>query len=292
MIRPIHRTGRSSRGGRVSGCVFEMPRHYTGRGRVWLPSAGAPSSRDAADPACLGGDARLRAGGRRSAGGTETASTATDATGAPDPTGGSGTGGQSSTTGSSGAPEPTTVGTTATSSGDEPTSGTSSPDPGGDPGVSCQQFCDRLTACELDGAFDGCPCQPELLSGAQCLQRWQLAAKCFEIDTCRSLQSGESPCWNDYLAAMEWCLFGEDGCELFHEFGEDTPPDGCVYVDESSRRRAAASCATRPSAAARSTACRSGRARPRACATTSSWPRRASTPAVAAERVARPRGLP
>lgn len=164
---------------------------------------------------------------------TETAaSTATDATGAPDPTGGSGTDGQSGTSGSSGAPEPTTGGTTSTASGSEPTSGTSSSDPGGDPATVCQQFCDRLVACELDGAFDVCPCDPAKVSGAECLKRWKAAAECFEGDTCRSLESGESPCWNDYLAASDWCLFGEDGCEIFHEFGEDTPPDGCVYVDE------------------------------------------------------------
>lgn len=164
---------------------------------------------------------------------TETAaSTATDATGAPDPTGGSGTGGQPGTSESSGAPEPTTGGATASSSGSEPTSGTSSSDPGRDPAAVCQQFCDRLMACELEGAFDGCPCQPELLSGTNCLQRWQLAAACFEKDTCRSLESGESPCWNDFSAATEWCLFGDDGCEIFQEFGGDTPPDGCVYVDE------------------------------------------------------------
>ncbi|WP_434422876.1 hypothetical protein [Nannocystis pusilla] len=164
---------------------------------------------------------------------TETAaSTATDATGAPDPTGGSGTGGQSSTSSSSGAPEPTTGGTASPSSGSEPTTtGVDSSEPPGDPTQVCQRFCDRFTACELDYLFDGCPCAPEQVEGVECLHHWALTAGCFEIDSCESLGSQLSPCWDDFYATQDWCLYGDDGCEIFGEAGEHVPEDSCAYTD-------------------------------------------------------------
>lgn len=226
MIRPTHRTGRSSSGGRVSGRVFAMLRHYTGRGRDWLASAGVPSWGMRRTwlvwvvmLACehKGGDPQ---------GETQTAaSTATDATGAPNPTEVSGSG--VSTGGATSEGEPTSTTSAASTASTASTSGLED-----DPEVLCQQFCDRLVACELDGVFDGCPCQPDQVSGTQCVHRWGLTVECFAIDTCESLESGASPCWKDFQNATNWCLYGDDGCLVVEESGDDTPADGCVFVDE------------------------------------------------------------
>ncbi|MDC0717428.1 hypothetical protein [Nannocystis bainbridge] len=159
------------------------------------------------------------------------ASTATDATGAPNPTEVSGSG--VSTGGTTSEGEPTSTTSTASTTDTASTASTASTSGlEDDPEVLCQQFCDRLVACGLDGVFDGCPCQPDQVSGTQCVHHWGLTVECFATNTCESLESEASPCWKDFQNAVDWCRYGEDGCAIFQEFGGEEPSDGCVFVDE------------------------------------------------------------
>ncbi|MEZ4453062.1 MAG: hypothetical protein R3B09_26615 [Nannocystaceae bacterium] len=97
--------------------------------------------------------------------------------------------------------------TTADASTAAATDGACDPDPP-DQGMSCQRFCDRLVVCDLDGAFDGCPCEGFDRYGACCDQRWAEVAECFDGATCAEIED-EGPCWDVYVSAIELCLDGE-----------------------------------------------------------------------------------
>ncbi|WAS96031.1 hypothetical protein [Nannocystis punicea] len=123
----------------------------------------------------------------------------------------------------------TTSPTISYSFGFEPTTVDSSASATTDDGESlCQAFCDRLIACGLGGAFDGCPCTPAE-ANATCFQEWKLTVECFEFDTCESLESGVSPCWKDFTKAA---ICGDDSCEISQDFGGDVPVDGCAFSQE------------------------------------------------------------
>ncbi|MCY1069229.1 hypothetical protein OV090_31100 [Nannocystis sp. RBIL2] len=118
-------------------------------------------------------------------------------------------------------------GTTTTTIGLEPTTTDSSTSTTmGEGERLCQAVCDRLVACGLGDAFNGCPCTP---TEAKCSQQWKLTLECFWIDSCESLEAGTSPCWKDFAKAT---ICGDESCEISQEFGEDVPADGCAFNQE------------------------------------------------------------
>lgn len=128
------------------------------------------------------------------------------------------------------------------SSGDTPTASTSgstgSSGPAGESGEPttgttdmCAQFCDKLSACGLDGAFDGCPCLGDATAGPKCLAAWEKTTQCFEAATCAELNDDTSACWIDFMSAYEQCSAGEDGCETWILAGG--PDDGtCTFGED------------------------------------------------------------
>ncbi len=94
----------------------------------------------------------------------------------------------------------------------------------------CADFCARLVACGLDGAFDGCPCEG-LIMGAKCVAAWETTVQCFNMASCMALGDGVSPCWSSYELAIEQCILGEDGCETFILNGGD-PEGSCTFGED------------------------------------------------------------
>lgn len=135
-------------------------------------------------------------------------------------------GGETASSGSTGG-DASGGSTGAADAGSGDGSGTGEPTGGGG---ACDPFCDKLVACGLDGAFEGCPCNADL-GGAKCLARWDEATQCFAAATCAALQNEEGPCWSLFLGAYEQCSAGEDGCELYLVGGG--PDDGtCTFGQE------------------------------------------------------------
>jgi len=113
--------------------------------------------------------------------------------------------------------------TSATSTGGETT---------GEIDPICDGFCDKLVECELDGAFDGCPCYDLESFGPKCQAGWQMTADCFEAATCDELDVDEGPCWNSFQATYEQCIAGEDDCDVYILGGTDEPPGECTFGEE------------------------------------------------------------
>lgn len=122
-------------------------------------------------------------------------------------------------------PDPTVANSTSGSSGDTGDSTGGSAD-------ICTGFCDKLTECELDGGFDGCPCYGLDDSGPKCQAAWQMTANCFEAASCAELNTGEGPCWELFNTGYEQCLFGEDGCEGYVLIGGGEPPGTCTFGED------------------------------------------------------------
>lgn len=93
----------------------------------------------------------------------------------------------------------------------------------------CLEFCARFTMCDLDGAFEGCPCDNP--TGQKCVAAWSQALQCFIVESCAELSGGTSRCWGDYEMAVVQCGLGEDNCDFFVQVGG--PPDGsCTFGEE------------------------------------------------------------
>jgi hypothetical protein len=147
-----------------------------------------------------------------------------------------GTAGGTSTAATTGTSAPTDEATTATSEAATggATTGAACEETTGEPVIhdeSCDPFCQRLIECGLEGLFDGCPCYG-FLTGEKCLAQWDAAVECFAAESCAALDSGESPCWGQYEAAIERCLLGECGCSGYAEVGPDMGPDECIFGEE------------------------------------------------------------
>ena len=132
-------------------------------------------------------------------------------------------------------PDPTTssgetagTSTASASSSQGGTAGTTT----GEPDGICGSFCGRLFECGLDGAFDGCPCGGLETAGPKCVAAWALTADCFEAASCEVLETGEGTCWEHYVAAVEQCTLGEDGCEGFVLIGGEQPPGTCAFGED------------------------------------------------------------
>lgn len=136
----------------------------------------------------------------------------------------------------------TTTSSTTTGGTGDPTTGDACEETTGEPVFHdelCDPFCQRMTECELEGIYDGCPCYG-LLTGAKCLAAWDAAVKCFAAESCATLQTGEGACWDQFDAAYERCEYGECGCLGYEELGGDIGPDECIIgedcLDTPSRR--------------------------------------------------------
>lgn len=78
--------------------------------------------------------------------------------------------------------------------------------------ATCAGFCDKLTACGLDGAFDGCPCEGFEDVGAECTAAWDKVYPCMVAETCGAIADDTSPCWALYIDAIDVCSGGGDDC--------------------------------------------------------------------------------
>lgn len=96
--------------------------------------------------------------------------------------------------------------------------------------ASCDRFCGRLEACDLDGAFDGCPCVGFDGVNDCCDAGWGAVADCFDALTCAEIEDeARNRCWALYVTTIEVCIGDEQRC--LHTF---SPPDEspCYEQDE------------------------------------------------------------
>lgn len=93
-----------------------------------------------------------------------------------------------------------------------PTGGATGATTGAEPPATCDGFCEKLSACGLDGAFDVCPCLGQGDISVECTESWQKVYPCMVAESCEAVADMSSACWTLYLDAVDVCSGGGDEC--------------------------------------------------------------------------------